>query len=102
MAPSVTRRMYSCGSHGHTVRLAPLTVTQEQIEERFTEQREITVKEKPILYLVRTVHLPDLERISKEELGDLATVRTEQEKTGRELGRILSDATRSSSTPTLM
>jgi D-3-phosphoglycerate dehydrogenase len=51
------------------------------------------VKEKPILYLVRTVHLPDLERISKEELGDLATVRTEQEKTGRELGRILSDAT---------
>lgn len=51
------------------------------------------MKEKPILYLVRTVHLPDLERISKEELGDLATVRTEQEKTGRELGRILSDAT---------
>ena len=51
------------------------------------------MKEKPILYLVRTVHLPDLERISKEELGDLATVRIEQEKTGRELGRILSDAT---------
>jgi D-3-phosphoglycerate dehydrogenase len=51
------------------------------------------VQEKPILYLVRTVNLPDLERISKEELGDLATVKTEQEKTGRELGRILSDAT---------
>ena len=51
------------------------------------------MKEKPILYLVRTVHLPDLERISKEELGDLAIVRTEQEKTGRELGRIISDAT---------
>ncbi|HYW00376.1 MAG TPA: C-terminal binding protein [Candidatus Acidoferrum sp.] len=51
------------------------------------------VKEKPILYLVRTVNLPDLERIAKERLGDVATVRAEQEKTGRELGRILSDAT---------
>ncbi|MGD0424341.1 MAG: hypothetical protein ABSA92_12925 [Candidatus Bathyarchaeia archaeon] len=38
LAPSVTRRMYSCGSHGHAVRLAPLTVTQEQIEARFTER----------------------------------------------------------------
>ncbi len=51
------------------------------------------VKEKPILYLVRTVNLPDLERIAKEGLGDIAAVRTEQEKTGRDLGRILSDAT---------
>ena len=51
------------------------------------------VKGKPILYLIRTVNLPDLERVSKEELGDLVTVRTEQEKTGRELGRILSDTT---------
>jgi D-3-phosphoglycerate dehydrogenase len=51
------------------------------------------VKEKPILYLVRTVHLPELERMSKEQLGNLAVVRTEQEKTGRELGRILHDAT---------
>jgi D-3-phosphoglycerate dehydrogenase len=51
------------------------------------------VKERPILYLVRTVNVPDLERISKAELGDLVTVRTEQEKAGRELGRMLSDAT---------
>jgi D-3-phosphoglycerate dehydrogenase len=51
------------------------------------------VKEKPILYLIRTVHLPDLEHIAKEELGDLAIIRTEQEKTGRELGRIIRDAT---------
>ena len=51
------------------------------------------MKEKPILFLVRTIHLPELERISKEQLGDLAVVRTEEEKSGRELGRILHDAT---------
>jgi D-3-phosphoglycerate dehydrogenase len=51
------------------------------------------VKEKPILYLIRTVHLPDIEHIAKEELGDRAIIRTEQEKTGRELGRIIRDAT---------
>jgi D-3-phosphoglycerate dehydrogenase len=49
--------------------------------------------EKPILYLVRTVNVPDLDRLSKEELGDLVTVRTEQEKTGKDLGKMLSDAT---------
>ena len=51
------------------------------------------MKEKPILYLIRTVHLPDIEHIAKEELGDRAIIRTEQEKTGRELGRIIRDAT---------
>lgn len=51
------------------------------------------MQEKPIVYLVRTIHLPEIEQIAREELRDLATVRTEQEKSGRELGRILRDAT---------
>jgi D-3-phosphoglycerate dehydrogenase len=50
------------------------------------------VPEKAIVYLVRTIHLPDLEQIAKDELRDLATVKTEQENTGRELGHVLREA----------
>ena len=50
------------------------------------------MQEKAIVYLVRTIHLPDLEKIAKEELRDLAIVKTEQEKTGKELGRTLRNA----------
>jgi hypothetical protein len=41
---------------------------------------------------VRTIHLPDLEKIAKEELRDLAIVKTEQEKTRKELGPALRNA----------
>jgi len=51
------------------------------------------VQEHPVVYLVRTIHLPDLEQIANDELRGLATVKTEQEKTGKELGRTLRDAT---------
>ena len=36
--------------------------------------------------------MPALEEIAKEELRDLAIIKTEQEKTGKELGRILRNA----------
>jgi len=48
--------------------------------------------EKPIVYLVRTIHLPDLEQIANQELHDLAIIKTEQQKTGKELGRVLANA----------
>jgi D-3-phosphoglycerate dehydrogenase len=51
------------------------------------------VQEKPIVYLIHTIHLPEIEQIANQELRDLATVRTEQEKTGKELGRTLREAT---------
>jgi D-3-phosphoglycerate dehydrogenase len=48
--------------------------------------------DKPIVYLVRTIHLPEIEQIAREKLRDLATVKTEEEKTGKNLGRVLRDA----------
>ncbi len=51
------------------------------------------VQEKSIVYIVRTIHLPELEQIAKDELRELAVVKTEQEKSGTELGRVLRDAT---------
>lgn len=50
------------------------------------------MQNKAIVYLVRTIHLPDLERIANEKLRGLAIVKTEQEKSGRELGQVLRDA----------
>lgn len=49
-------------------------------------------EDKPIVYLVHAIHLPDLEEIAKEELRDLAIVKTAETETGRELGRVLDDA----------
>ena len=47
---------------------------------------------KSIVFLVHTIHLPDLEQIAKERLRDLAVVKTVQNETGKELGRLLRDA----------
>jgi len=47
---------------------------------------------KSIVFLVHTIHLPDLEQIAKEKLRDLAVVKTVQNETGKELGRLLRDA----------
>lgn len=52
----------------------------------------MTTKDKPIVFLVRTVHLPDLEQIAKTKLRDLAEVKVTQIETGRELGRVARDA----------
>jgi D-3-phosphoglycerate dehydrogenase len=49
-------------------------------------------EEKPIVFLVHTIHLPDLERIAKGKLRDLAVVKSTQNETGKELGRMLRDA----------
>jgi D-3-phosphoglycerate dehydrogenase len=49
-------------------------------------------EDKPIVFLVHTIHLPDLERIANEKLRDLAVVKTTQNETGRELGQVLRDA----------
>ena len=47
---------------------------------------------KSLVYLVHTIHLPDIEQIAREQLLDLAVVRTAENETGRELGRELRDA----------
>jgi D-3-phosphoglycerate dehydrogenase len=47
---------------------------------------------KSIVFLVHPIHLPDLEQIAKEKLQDLAVVKTVQSETGKELGRVLHDA----------
>ena len=47
---------------------------------------------KSLVYLVHTIHLPDIEQIAREQLRDLAIVRTAENETGRELGRVLRDA----------
>jgi D-3-phosphoglycerate dehydrogenase len=52
----------------------------------------MTREDKPIVFLVHTVHLPDLEQIANERLKDIAVVKTTQNETGKELGRILRDA----------
>ncbi len=56
------------------------------------EFRENMTLEKPVVFLVHTIHLPEIEQIAKEELRDLAVVRVTQNETGKELGRILHDA----------
>jgi D-3-phosphoglycerate dehydrogenase len=53
---------------------------------------KIMAHNKSIVYLVHTIHLPDLERIAKERLRNLAVVKTVQNETGKELGRVLRDA----------
>jgi D-3-phosphoglycerate dehydrogenase / 2-oxoglutarate reductase len=50
-------------------------------------------EDKAIVFLVHTIHLPDLEQIARERLRDLAAVRTAQNERGKELGRELRDAT---------
>jgi len=52
----------------------------------------MTHEDKSIVFLVHTVHLPDLERIATEKLKDIAVVKMTQNETGKELGRILRDA----------
>jgi D-3-phosphoglycerate dehydrogenase len=49
-------------------------------------------EDKSIVFLVHTIHLPDLEQIAKERLRSLAVVKTVQDETGKELGRVLRDA----------
>jgi D-3-phosphoglycerate dehydrogenase len=50
------------------------------------------VQDTPIVYLVRTTHLPNLEQIANEKLHDDAIIKTEQVKSGKELGRTLRNA----------
>lgn len=52
----------------------------------------MTNEDKSIVFLVHTIHLPDLEQIAKEKLRDLAVVKTTHNETGKELGRVLRDA----------
>jgi D-3-phosphoglycerate dehydrogenase len=49
-------------------------------------------EDKSLVYLVRTIHLPELEEIAREQLRDLATVKTAENEAGKELGRVLRDA----------
>ena len=51
----------------------------------------MTHEDKSIVFLVHTIHLPDLEQIAKEKLQDLAVVKTVQDETGKDLGRVLRD-----------
>ena len=50
-------------------------------------------EESPIVFLVHTIHLPDLEQIAKEKLRGLAAVTTAKNESGKELGQELRDAT---------
>ncbi len=50
-------------------------------------------EDRAIVFLVHTIHLPDLEQIAKEKLRGLAVVKTAQNESGKELGRELRDAT---------
>ena len=50
-------------------------------------------EEKAIVFLVHTIHLPDLEQIAKEKLRELAVVKTARNESGKELGQELRDAT---------
>lgn len=52
----------------------------------------MTHEDKSIVFLVHTIHLPDLERVANEKLKGIAVVKTVQNETGKELGRILRDA----------
>lgn len=52
----------------------------------------MTHEHKSIVFLVHPIHLPALEQIAKEKLRDLAVVKTVQNETGKELGRVLRDA----------
>jgi len=55
--------------------------------------RVMSHEDRPIVFLVHTIHLPDLEQIAKEKLRNLAVVKTTQNETGKQLGRMLRDAT---------
>lgn len=50
-------------------------------------------EEKAIVFLVHTIHLPDLEQIAKEKLREFAVVKTARNERGKELGQELRDAT---------
>src|SRR5208283_1114678 len=49
-------------------------------------------EDRAIVFLVHTIHLPDLEQIAKERLRDLAVVKTARNESGKELGQELRDA----------